>query len=67
MNDITKYQVERSDVCEPAKPGSIIFVNGQWEKVICTLDGENVTWRMLKNIITGKYPPVSELMKGFMV
>ena len=34
-------------------------VNGKWEEVICTLDGFNVTWNHLKNLITDTPSPIT--------
>jgi len=36
-----------------------MVVNGKVEEVICTLDGFNVTWSQLKNLITDNPSPIT--------
>jgi len=37
-----------------------MMVNGKLEKVICTVNGFNVTVRMLKNLITDTPAPITQ-------
>ena len=36
-----------------------MVVNGKLEEVVCTLDGFNVTWSQLKNLITDAPSPIT--------
>ncbi len=48
-----------SDVCEPVPKGTKMVVNGKEEIVVCKLDGFNVTWSQLKNLITDAPSPIT--------
>jgi len=37
-----------------------MMVNGKREKVICTMNGFNITVRMLKNLITDTPAPITQ-------
>ena len=51
-----------SDICEPVPKGTKMMIDGKKEQVICTLNGFNVTWRMLKNLITDTPAPITQPM-----
>jgi len=46
-------------VCEPVPKGTKMIVNGKEELVVCKLDGFNVTWSQLKNLITDTDSPIT--------
>ena len=49
-----------NEICEPAPRGTYMMVNGKREKVICTMNGLNITVRMLKNLITDTPAPITQ-------
>ena len=42
-----------------------MMVEGKLETVICTMDGYNVTWRLLKNLITDSQAPITVPLNSF--
>ncbi len=46
-------------MCEPVPKGTKMIVNGKEELVVCKLDGFNVTWSQLKNLITDTPSPIT--------
>jgi len=64
VKDQTKDDIKLGDSeCKPVPRGTKVRVNGQWETVICTMDGFNVTWRLLKNLITDTPAPITLPLK----
>ena len=49
-----------NEICDPAPRGTYMMVNGKREKVICTMNGFNITVRMLKNLITDTPAPITQ-------
>ena len=46
-------------MCEPVPKGTKMIVNGKEEIVVCELDGFNITWSQLKNLITDTPSPIT--------
>ena len=42
-----------------------MIVDGKWETVICQLDGFNVTWKLLKNLVTDSSAPITLPLNSF--
>jgi len=42
-----------------------MMVDGKLETVICTMDGYNVTWKLLKNLIIDSPAPITLPLNSF--
>ena len=45
--------------CKPVSKGTKVIINGKLEEIACTLNGLNVTWTHLKNLILDVEPPIT--------
>ena len=45
--------------CKPVSKGTKVLINGKLEEIACTLNGLNVTWTHLKNLILDFEPPIT--------
>jgi len=50
--------------CTSVPKDSKMFINNHWEDVVCKLDGLNVTWMHLKNLITDTPAPITLPLKS---
>ena len=62
---VSSLAEHQNDVCTPVVKGTKMMVDGKLETVICTMDGYNVTWRLLKNLIVDSPAPITLPLNSF--
>jgi hypothetical protein len=66
ISSLAEHQSKKqSDVCTAVPKGTKMMVDGKLETVICTMDGFNVTWKLLKNLVTDSPAPITLPLNSF--